>query len=407
MVELYTKRIFRCDCGTAKILAVRCRLDEVKLDQNDKNQYNQNFSGLYCVCHRPYPDPEDPIDDEMIQCIVCEDWYHCRHLDTQVPNMNEFTEMVCGGCMSLHPFLHNYDKFTVKADVDIASADSTIVDMADADESANELSADEPIADPSFDAGVELSVDVAEVPTVDVAGKLSGDTAEEPPVDVTSTANENLETVDKAEEQSDAVDKPPADEQLTDEINQCIMDIIEINKSNGENNDTDGQAIDTDAVEPAAKRQKLDISTVNTAGIIACTKPKAPTVKKPGATFWPHDWRLSLCACDQCKTVMEKEHVEFLFDLEDTVLAYQEKGMAKVRDTEYNRDIRALSGMNRVQQINAITGYNKLKEKLAEFLKAFVTSKQVVTEDDINRFFRMMNNDKGNQNEGEGGGATF
>lgn len=55
MVELYTKRNFRCDCGTAKILAVRCKLDEVKLDQNDKNSYNQNFSGLYCTCHRPYP----------------------------------------------------------------------------------------------------------------------------------------------------------------------------------------------------------------------------------------------------------------------------------------------------------------------------------------------------------------
>lgn len=55
MVELYTKRNFRCDCGTAKILAVKCKLDAMKLDQNDKNSYNQNFSGVYCTCHRPYP----------------------------------------------------------------------------------------------------------------------------------------------------------------------------------------------------------------------------------------------------------------------------------------------------------------------------------------------------------------
>ena len=26
-----------------------------------KNKYNQNFSGLYCTCHRPYPDPEDEV----------------------------------------------------------------------------------------------------------------------------------------------------------------------------------------------------------------------------------------------------------------------------------------------------------------------------------------------------------
>lgn len=78
LIELYTKRAFRCDCGTSKILAIRCKLDSNKLDDNDDNTYNQNFSGVYCICHRPYPDPEDTIDDEMIQCIVCEDWYHSR-----------------------------------------------------------------------------------------------------------------------------------------------------------------------------------------------------------------------------------------------------------------------------------------------------------------------------------------
>lgn len=44
-------------------------------------RYNQNFRGLYCTCHRPYPDIEDAIPDDMIQCIICEDWYHGRHLE--------------------------------------------------------------------------------------------------------------------------------------------------------------------------------------------------------------------------------------------------------------------------------------------------------------------------------------
>ena len=43
-------------------------------------RYNQNFRGLYCTCSRPYPDPEDPVEDSMIQCIMCEDWFHGRHL---------------------------------------------------------------------------------------------------------------------------------------------------------------------------------------------------------------------------------------------------------------------------------------------------------------------------------------
>ena len=51
---------------------------QIKDAVNEKNTYNQNFRGLYCTCRRPYPDPEDEIDDEMIQCVVCEDWYHGR-----------------------------------------------------------------------------------------------------------------------------------------------------------------------------------------------------------------------------------------------------------------------------------------------------------------------------------------
>lgn len=45
---------------------------------NSENQYNHNFDGLYCICERPYPDPDDTVNDEMLQCIICEDWYHSK-----------------------------------------------------------------------------------------------------------------------------------------------------------------------------------------------------------------------------------------------------------------------------------------------------------------------------------------
>lgn len=94
LIELYTKRNFRCDCGNAKF-ASKCTLCEHKDDTNELNNYNQNFSGSYCVCHRPYPDPEDPIPDEMIQCIICEDWYHSRHLGVEVPEDNFAGKLTC------------------------------------------------------------------------------------------------------------------------------------------------------------------------------------------------------------------------------------------------------------------------------------------------------------------------
>ncbi|KAL4239142.1 putative E3 ubiquitin-protein ligase ubr7 [Mactra antiquata] len=107
LYELYTKRNFRCDCGTSKYTDLKCKLFSDKPDNNVKNLYNQNFKGLYCVCKRPYPDPEDEIEDEMIQCIICEDWYHGRHLGGCKPP-SSFQEMICQLCMKKHEFLWAY-----------------------------------------------------------------------------------------------------------------------------------------------------------------------------------------------------------------------------------------------------------------------------------------------------------
>ena len=68
---------------------MRCRLEPSKRPKNDKNTYNHNYRGLYCICDRPFPDSEDDSDedDEMVQCIVCEDWFHykVKHLINKAP----------------------------------------------------------------------------------------------------------------------------------------------------------------------------------------------------------------------------------------------------------------------------------------------------------------------------------
>ncbi|KAL3873436.1 hypothetical protein ACJMK2_036555 [Sinanodonta woodiana] len=106
LYELFTKRNFRCDCGNSRFPSVTCKLEPVKDELNTENHYNQNFLGLYCTCIRPYPDPEDEVEDEMIQCVICEDWYHGRHLETSVPE--DFFEMICKSCMQKHEFLWAY-----------------------------------------------------------------------------------------------------------------------------------------------------------------------------------------------------------------------------------------------------------------------------------------------------------
>ncbi|XP_016352353.1 putative E3 ubiquitin-protein ligase UBR7 [Sinocyclocheilus anshuiensis] len=106
--ELYTKRNFRCDCGNEKFHGFKCKLDTDKEGQNVKNWYNHNYLGRYCSCDRPYPDEDDQVNEEMIQCIVCEDWFHEKHLQAPAVDCEALMEMICGRCMTRAPFLQTY-----------------------------------------------------------------------------------------------------------------------------------------------------------------------------------------------------------------------------------------------------------------------------------------------------------
>ncbi|XP_026382684.1 putative E3 ubiquitin-protein ligase UBR7 isoform X1 [Papaver somniferum] len=80
IVELWTKRNFRCDCGNSKFGEFYCKLMADREPVNSENSYNQNYKGAYCTCHRPYPDPDVEEQVEMIQCCIREDWFHENHL---------------------------------------------------------------------------------------------------------------------------------------------------------------------------------------------------------------------------------------------------------------------------------------------------------------------------------------
>ncbi|CAI5736012.1 unnamed protein product [Hyaloperonospora brassicae] len=143
LVELYTKRMFRCDCGNDKFpTTMSCKLEAEKAPTNQRNTYSQNYGGVYCNCHRPYPDPERTTADVMVQCVICEDWLHEEHLfndgdvehgdaekdalrstDKDSPTSGDadsavdlgtamlsekFDELICLECMKKYPFLMAY-----------------------------------------------------------------------------------------------------------------------------------------------------------------------------------------------------------------------------------------------------------------------------------------------------------
>ncbi|KAK9885652.1 hypothetical protein WA026_012416 [Henosepilachna vigintioctopunctata] len=140
LIELYTKRNFRCDCGNSKFDSFQCNILEDKDPLNENNIYNQNFQGTYCVCSRPYPDPEDSVSDEMIQCIVCEDWYHTRHLNISLP-VNSFVEMACFNCVGDHQFLLHYKEASVEESEPCVSVDNE-EDIAVSDDQCHQESSE-------------------------------------------------------------------------------------------------------------------------------------------------------------------------------------------------------------------------------------------------------------------------
>lgn len=116
VLELWTKRNFRCDCGNSKFGEFFCKLSPNKDIENGENSYNHNFKGVYCTCGRPYPDPEVEEQEEMIQCCICEDWFHEEHLNLEsadeIPRDEEgepmYEDLVCQACSPTFSFLELY-----------------------------------------------------------------------------------------------------------------------------------------------------------------------------------------------------------------------------------------------------------------------------------------------------------
>ncbi|XP_055920140.1 putative E3 ubiquitin-protein ligase UBR7 [Eupeodes corollae] len=328
LVELYTKRNFRCDCPTERFPGVKCALNpetavgDKKMPKNELNLYNQNFQGVYCTCKRPYPDPESPIEEVMLQCAICEDWYHLHHLGLKVKKLrDDYHEMVCPGCMQKFEFLQDYTGMALKRLEDLDGSDVSV-------ETDDKLKSD-------------LDKSISEIMN------MSGE----------------------------------------DESGDVVADASTSSKvENGEKA--------TNGIEPPSKRQKLEEPT-------GCRRPKIkPDWDKDVATLWLSDWRTALCKCKECLPLYEANKITFLLDCEDSANHYEERGRNNAKESSYEQGIRALSTIGRTQQIDAITEYNRMKDKLKDYLHTFVVSKKVVTEEDINRFFQEIKNEK-NANLGQ------
>jgi E3 ubiquitin-protein ligase UBR7 len=102
-VELFARRHFQCDCGTTLLgEEASCEIGK-RLGQwaNDGNKYDSCFRNVFCTCGRDY-DPATETD-EMVQCLVCENWLHMRCLlphneEEGAFGVDDFDMLLCGVC---------------------------------------------------------------------------------------------------------------------------------------------------------------------------------------------------------------------------------------------------------------------------------------------------------------------
>lgn len=326
LYELYTKRNFRCDCGNEKFPDLTCKLCPEKSPFNAENKYNQNFQGLYCTCARPYPDPDDDIEDEMIQCVICEDWYHGRHLGKCDPSaMNDFQEMICQGCMTKHDFLWAY---TVSSKVTEKLESVSSVSSVDVEKTVEQQKLPEEAVKHDSPGSDVVQFSSTDNPTpVDHSqkGKESPKPAPAPGTNDPSTAASDLG--------------------LDTQSQGCLLE--ELKSRNVSHKD--GASFWKDGF-----RSKL------------CVCNKCMSMYKEHKIEFLTDESDTVKAYEQ--RGLEK----------------------KTPTTVQDRERRALETMGRVQQIEMVQGFNDMKSALSDYLKHFAENGKVVRAEDIKEFFSQM-----------------
>lgn len=371
LYELYTKRHFKCDCGNEKFQGNSCQLTKDKKELNSRNKYNQNFRGLYCSCSKPYPDEDDSVEDEMIQCIICEDWYHGRHLGTEVPDSSDYHEMICSGCMCKYSFLWAYqvqcsltskivpDESGEKSDIIVEPARSDTLDSAGT-ELVQNIGGNGSTSDQQAKHQCSTSKDVAH--NSDSSSMLPS-----------CPSKRKIDVVETEKKESPAAKKLKADDDLVDKNSNVkpepgTLDIAESQKLN----------TDECLLEALQKR----------------------VVEQPEhSTFWSEGWRSKLCRCCNCKEMYEDRNLGFLIDEDDTMQAYEARGLEAQEKAKADEeaDTAAFASMGRVQQIEVVQGVMDFKSELNDFLKGFAEEGKVVKESDIREFFERLHEKKRNR----------
>ncbi|KAL5816779.1 hypothetical protein ACOSQ3_025157 [Xanthoceras sorbifolium] len=328
IVELWTKRNFRCDCGNSKFGEFFCKLFPSKDVENVQNSYNHNFKGVYCTCDRPYPDPDVEEQVEMIQCCMCEDWFHEEHLglesSEEIPRDEEgvpqYEDFMCKACSAVCSFLTLYPQTIWAAGVQCNAAANTNKDK-------------DVLEDISSACG---------------SGKLEN-----------ATSSHSSPT-------KDCVTADANSGSLSDGKEHII----------GESSDTN---IGSELCANDANSHTTCLLGDNQLADILDSKP----------LFLSKSWRDMLCRCEKCLDMYRQKQISYLLDMEDSIAEYERTAKQKREEKLQQQDgaeLSLLNNLGHVEKMEILNGIADMKDEFINFLESFDPS-NAITSADVHQIF--------------------
>ncbi|MED6185041.1 hypothetical protein PIB30_053178 [Stylosanthes scabra] len=404
IVELWTKRNFRCDCGNSKFGEFYCKILPNKDVENTENSYNHNFKGSYCTCGRPYPDPDVEEQVEMLQCCLCEDWFHEEHLglesSDEIPRDEEgeplYEDFICKPCSEVCFILNLYPK-SIWA------------------------------VGKQLDATVKVSKDkgvLEDKPSTSKSEELMGDTSNNSPKVVDAKDTVDIESVSGGKSMlqvgncDDSLDLNQCRESTSNgksllqggdcndglDLNRCTENISgaknmvqggHVNGGSDLNRRTESLSDGTsmlhgeqcvDSLDPNQCAESSDMKVDCLLGVdIAAVSPILPSK----AMFLSKNWRDALCKCNKCMEFYHQKRIAFLIDKEDSIAEYERVAKQKREaniEQQHGEELSLFNNLGHVEKVEILKGIQEMKDGFRSFLESADTSKPI-TAADVHQLF--------------------